>query len=310
MKKVHEILEELRGECKIPPDIDLLDIRTKSWTRSPTSIYKFYKIPKPDGTKRSIEEPIEPLKTIQRCLLTMFNQFPFHPSANGHKGTNATENAIKHMNAKIIVKMDVKQFFPHVREEHFTRAVECILGEDDPLLARKLNLTIPFCFIQSLRGHLRLPTGAPTSPIISSIAFTPVDIELDEMAQRHGMTYTRYIDDLTFSTSEKYHRGFQAEVNGIVKKYGFRLNHKKSQVLYRDNDLLMVTGVAVNNHEPSVGRTYKRQLRAELEYQARQSTKLTKQLEGKLAYVNQVSKVQYNSLISYFHKRVVKYHGI
>ena len=100
-------------------------------------------------------------------------------------------------------------------------------------------------------------------PFLSSISFALGDYELNDLAKSSNLIYTRYIDDLTFS-GNKYPTFFQKKVNNIVRKYGYLLNHKKSQILYRDNDRQIVTGVCINK-KINISKDYKMKIRAELD---------------------------------------------
>jgi RNA-directed DNA polymerase len=115
----------------------------------------------------------------------------------------------------------------------------------------------------------KLPTGAPTSPLLSNIVFYWVDNALmklvDEVNQfkstgEVAVTYTRYADDLTFSGSEILVRGIMERIINILHHNGFEVNVKKTrgQTMYGAQ---WVTGVKVNQ-KPNISRLYIRKLRA------------------------------------------------
>jgi len=271
------------------------------WNPNSSKAYNTFKIPKANGKTRIIEEPKPQLKFIQRALLPLLQQLPRSPYVYGLGGINdAVSNGYYHVDSKVIVKMDVKAFFPSTTLTHYWKALDANKGISDELFAL-LEHAASFMFIEKIKGEIRLPTGAPTSPLVSSICFGTADIELQAIAWMMDMGYTRYMDDLTFS-GNKYPPGLQKAVNAIIEKHGYKTNHKKSVVLYRDNHPQIVTGVGVNS-TPGVGKAYKRKLRAELDTYARQGTSLGPLMLGKLNYVGMVNHLQKVKFLNYFEKR-------
>jgi retron-type reverse transcriptase len=268
---------------------------------SQRSNYKVFWIPKPNGTKRMIEEPQPELKEIQRALLPVLSEFPLHPTVYGLGGSDrcAVANAKAHVLHRVIVKMDIKQFFPNTWLHQYLYAVD---ESTDEGFAETFKSLWPLLFIRdTLVNQYRLPTGAPTSPLVSSIAFTPMDTKLHVLALQYSMNYTRYIDDLTFSGDE-YPDGLQKKVAQLVGDYGYAVNHKKSQLLYRGNHTQIVTGVCINEGI-GIGKAYKRTLRAELDKYAREGKELDEHMHGKLNYVRQLSPSLCTKFQEYFLNR-------
>jgi retron-type reverse transcriptase len=144
-------------------------------------------------------------------------------------------------------------------------------------------------------GPRGLPQGACTSPALSNQVARRLDQRLLGLANKLGLCYTRYADDLTFSGDESLQGrvGYlMARVRHIAEEEGYRVNDKKSRVLRR-NTAQMVTGLVVNER-PSVRRRELRRLRAilhrarteGLERQNREGQpNFLAWLQGKIAYV-------------------------
>jgi len=251
---------------------------------------------------RVIEEPVPALKIVQLKLIRVFEQIQLHSSVYGVKGKGAIDNAERHFGARVVLRMDIKKFFPSTRYYPIFETVRSKIKSR--LIMKQCKEAANFCFVNGQDGELRLPTGAPTSPIIANISFSWMDPILDQAARENGLTYTRYVDDLTFS-GEEIPAGFQAEVNRLVKETGYKINHKKSGVLFRGNHSQVITGVSINGHptELITEKKYKRIVRAQLDRCAREKEPIDDKLQGKLNYIRQINEQQYQTLISYFERR-------
>jgi retron-type reverse transcriptase len=106
-----------------------------------------------------------------------------------------------------------------------------------------------------------LPQGAPTSPAISNLVMKDFDNILGQWCNDREITYTRYCDDLTFS-SDKPLGAVYKKAKSMLFKFGFEINEKKTRFI-KNTNRQSVTGITVNE-KLSVSRDYKRSLRAEL----------------------------------------------
>ncbi len=135
-------------------------------------------------------------------------------------------------------------------------------------MVKDVFLTEPFNFNDNLASAIALlcikknwlPTGAPTSPVISNLVCLSMDDELNKFAIKNDYGYTRFADDLTFSGDLNPDENFKDELTSILEKYGFKLNFKKYRVLSK-HIRQTVTGIVVNE-KLNVNRDYKRKLRA------------------------------------------------
>jgi hypothetical protein len=226
--------------------------------------YTSFTVPKKSGGERTISAPNEKLKLIQsrltkfleQCQLEVETELKVKPQcvlAHGFKsGFSIQTNAINHRARRWVFNTDLQDFFPSI---NFGRVYGFFIKNKHYLLNKKTATIIA----QIACHDNKLPQGSPCSPIISNIIAHVLDIRLNELAAGHGCTYTRYADDLTFSTDE---RAFPASVakrdpasphrwlagSGLTKrvvKAGFCINGQKSRMQYYDSRQ-ETTGLVVN----------------------------------------------------------------
>ena len=107
-----------------------------------------------------------------------------------------------------------------------------------------------------------LPQGAPTSPIITNMICDKLDFYLSRLAKRFNMNYTRYADDITFSSMRYVYSKqgkFMLELERIIKKQGFTINESKTR-LQKKGDRQEVTGIILSD-KLNVTQKYVRDIR-------------------------------------------------
>lgn len=233
--------------------------------RSAPYRYKAYAIPKRGGGTRKISQPAKEVKVIQYWLCcNVLDKAPIHSAARAYKqGLGLIDNVRPHSQNSHFVKIDFQSFFPSIEPFDLISSLEAAgleLDEDAVfILSRSL-----FCW-ERTNKRLCLSIGAPSSPLISNI----VMFKFDEMAaaiamNRHGV-YTRYADDLTFSSSHKYALdGVLDDVRSIIHEIRWpRLKINPKKLVYASSaSRCSVTGLNITpNGEISIGRTAKRYLK-------------------------------------------------
>ncbi|MBD2757104.1 reverse transcriptase family protein [Spirosoma validum] len=231
--------------------------------------YQSFTIRKKSGGERTIHAPVGPLKTIQQCLNFVLQcVFVPHPAATGFViAKSIADNARPHVGHPYVYNLDLKDFFPSV---NFQRVKACLklppfnLNETrEPLAFLIANLCCVRNPIDPKQAFL--PQGAPTSPVLTNIVCQQLDRRLTGLAKRFGASYTRYADDMTFSSfTNVYQPGseFCQELNRIISGQRFVINPSKTR-LQRTGYRQEVTGLVVNN-KVNVNRRYLRTLRAML----------------------------------------------
>ncbi len=270
----------------------------------PGSGYVEFEIPKAKGGSRRIAAPRGPLRRVQRLLLKeILGRVPQHEAAHGFiAGRSTVSNARPHQGAALVIKTDLKDFFPSV---HYRRVVGIFTmlgyGKLAPALAALTTYRPRLPGADGEPGRVLwpgvLPQGAPTSPALANLACRRLDVRLSKLAARFGATYTRYADDLTFSfasTPQISIGRFLWWVDGICQQEGF-LEHPGKRKFLRRATQQRVTGLVVNQ-EVHLPRAERRRFRAILHNcakhgvgeQARERDDFASYLAGYAAYAQMV----------------------
>ncbi len=229
--------------------------------------YTLFEIKKRNGKVRKIIAPTSGLKFIQKnlseILLEIHNaKFCAHGFL---KDKNIKTNAIPHVKKKILINLDLENFFPTI---NFGRVRGVFLSKPFDFPEPIATILAQICCYE---GYL--PQGAPSSPIISNYICRRLDNQLLKFAKKHKLVYTRYADDITFSTNLRaIPKGIglikddkleiSEELNDIITSNGFSINSDKIRYAFRNNRQ-EVTGLIVNSF-PNINRKYVRHVRAML----------------------------------------------
>lgn len=244
---------------------------------------------------RIICAPSPTLLAVQRWLAqNVLNNATqnVHASSTAYApGSTLIDAAMPHCRSRWLVKIDVRRFFESITEISVYRAYRSLgyqplvafelgrlctrLGSVTPQRLHKHWLRhhgsrhfVIEPYVHHRMGHL--PQGAPTSPMLANLAMSVADRELLDWAKRHQMIYTRYADDLTFSTRD---RGFNRKaasqvvrgVYRIIGRYGLSPNAAKTQVV-PPRARKVVLGLLVDGSTPRLTREFKAKLRMHLYY--------------------------------------------
>ena len=218
----------------------------------PNQYYRRFQIAKRNGGTRDIATPRVFLKVVQRwILLNILYRRTLPPFVTGFvPGRGLMANASFHVGRKYLVKIDVQDFFPSIGLRQ-VESVYSTFGFPDKVVKLLTKLSL-------LQGEL--PQGAPTSPQIANLVFLPCDEQIKAVSDQYGVAYSRYADDLTFSSDVRISDGFVREVIRLIESRSFHINRQKSRSL-RPGQRLMTTGMVVNVKTHPL-RELRRQLRA------------------------------------------------
>ena len=215
--------------------------------------YHPYTIEKSGGGVRIIDNPDDALKNIQhRINEVLLKTFPFPDYIHGGiKGHSPITNARPHLGRRLVVRLDLTDFFPSVTDRQvysiWTRKVGC-----SPPVASLLTALTTF--------HHHLPQGSPTSTSLANLALLDVDAAILEMASVNGCSYSRYVDDLTISGAQA--RDLVKNIVFLLREAGFRISRRKL-LFMPASGLQEVTGLTVNSSQsPSVSRLKRDRVRA------------------------------------------------
>jgi retron-type reverse transcriptase len=280
----------------------------------PSSQYTHFTIPKKNGSTRSIQSPSDKLKKLQSNLSNLL--LDCIDEINKSKETKKTTlshgfvrdcsimtNALMHLNQKNILNIDLKDFFDSfnfgrvrgffIKNHHF---------QLDPAIATVIAQIA--CYDN------KLPQGSPCSPVITNLITHSLDIKLASLARKHSCIYSRYADDMTFSTRKSIfpQKIIRQEGNKFIigkklkseiSRAGFSINENKTRVQYKDSRQ-DVTGLVVNK-KISVKKEYWRTVRSQCHslFCTGTFTKKTisgmidgniNELEGQLNFIDQIDR--------------------
>lgn len=278
--------------------------------------YCEFKLAKRSGGMRVISAPTEKLKSLQSSLSQLLldciddiNNIKY-PTLKEKRSTLAhgfvrersiITNAMMHLNQKNVLNIDLHNFFDSF---NFGRVRGFFIKNKN----FKLNPNIATVIAQIACYNNKLPQGSPCSPVITNLITHSLDIRLASLAKKYSCTYSRYADDITFSTRQKvFPSKIIRQENGQyipakklrseIKRAGFSINDKKTRIQYKDSRQ-DVTGLIVNK-KPNVKKEYWRTVRSQCHklFQTGSFTKTVEnkvvegninELEGQLNFIDQV----------------------
>ncbi|MCU6435610.1 retron Ec67 family RNA-directed DNA polymerase/endonuclease [Undibacterium sp. Jales W-56] len=298
-------LQTLRQISTKPELANLLGVKPSILTYAlyvtkPEKQYIQFKIPKKSGGERIINAPTGKLKTIQSALsnllldcLDEINQEKYPKSEFSKQSVKYSKilkvrcggarskqpslshgferrrsiitNALMHLGKKNVLNIDLENFFGSF---NFGRVRGFFIKNENFKLDPKISTVIA----QIACYNNELPQGSPCSPVITNLITHTLDIRLASLAEIHSCTYSRYADDITFSSREKiFPTKIMREDSGNyvvgkklrseISRSGFSINHKKTRIQFKDSRQ-DVTGLIVNN-KPNTKREYWRTVRAQ-----------------------------------------------
>lgn len=262
--------------------------------------YKSFPIPKKNGESRVIYAPKDELKIIQKRLSQKLyethreyiRQYRIKSTiSHGYEQKrNIITNARRHKNKRYLLNIDISDFFPSFNfgrvQGFFYKSREFSFSKEEATIIAQL-----VCY------NGKLPQGAPTSPIISNLIFNIVDLRILSLAKKYKLYYTRYVDDLTFSTNHKRFKetcsDFIKELTDLLKKNGFEINQGKTRLEYYSSRQ-EVTGLTVNKkinasrNFINITRAMANQLYRTDEFQIDGEKGSLEKLEGRFSFINQL----------------------
>lgn len=225
--------------------------------------YKKYEIEKKSGGKRLIAQPAKETKIIQRLLMgDVFDLLPVHDCAVAYKeGSSIKKNAERHKDNQFISKFDFNNFFGSITESDVAAHLAYFFSEKISEQSIK-DIARVSCIKHKTAERLCLSIGAPSSPVLSNSIMYAFDVAVEAWCAKRAITYTRYADDLTFSSNEKgispHIEPFLISLLGDLPYPSLSLNSKKTVHVSKKHQR-RITGLVINNDGAvSLGRERKR----------------------------------------------------
>ncbi|MEC7987178.1 MAG: reverse transcriptase family protein [Myxococcota bacterium] len=276
-----ESVEELVAFLKeAVPELDISMLRWFCYHRDVTTSthYRQFFVPKKSGGQRAIWAPLPRLKALQKLILKkVVEKMSIHGAAHGFVlGKSILSNAEEHTDSKVVVSIDLKDFFPSFsfrrvkgifRSYGYPEGIATLLAlicTEAERRVVKLEEDDQTYYVAT--GPRVLPQGSPASPALTNVASMRMDRRLSQYAANNGWRYTRYADDLTFSFPNGQSQpedigALLSMVNYVVKDEGFQVNKKKTHIM-RAHKRQEVTGLVVNGGgTPRVSKRRRRMLR-------------------------------------------------
>ena len=218
-----------------------------------------------------------------------------------------------HCGKKWILKMDIKDFYASVQYE-FTRQVV-------KNICKKIKLADINYYLNVTTLNDKLPVGAPTSAHIANACFSPVDKRIRTYCRTHDVNYSRYMDDLIFSSDDKFSLNMAEKfVKNVLEVFSYKLNEKKTKYI-SDNKQQNVLGLVVNGKQARLPKKLRKRLRAMLhgymvyktsgatpvdfKYRTWSETEIAR-LKGYLAYTKQADNETFDKLEQYLKQLYAK----
>ena len=292
---------ELADFLKIPRK----DLTYVLYIKRVENFYTSFETPKKNGGTRTIKAPSGKLKFIQKKLVRKLEQYQQDIWSSQEREPNISHgfqrkksiitNARIHRNKKYVLNIDLQNFFDCF---HFGRVRGFFQKNRD----FSLPIEVATVLAQLTCCEGCLPQGAPTSPIISNLICQILDNRLLGVAKKYKLDYTRYADDLTFSTNDKLFIEQKDEFLRVIQKEieqaGFKVNENKTRLVYKSSQQ-KVTGLVVNE-KVNVSQEYYRKTKSMAhslyntgEFTIDGKIGTLQQLEGRFSFINQLN--QYNN---------------
>ncbi|MCY4261323.1 MAG: retron Ec67 family RNA-directed DNA polymerase/endonuclease [Rhodobacteraceae bacterium] len=273
-------LEKLRGAGTLADLAALLGFMPKGVSYVLYKIdagkkYNTFQVPKKGGGTRTINAPERRLALLQRRLSKLLtecvadiqktNPNYWHASHGFRRTRTIVSNAEAHKRRRFVFNVDIEDFFGSI---NFGRVRGFFIHDKN----FKLNPAVATVIAQIACHDNALPQGSPCSPIISNLIGNIIDSRLIALARDAKCTYTRYADDLTFSTNDRlFPAKIAVNADGAewiignkldkeIKRLGFKLNPGKTRMSLRQSRQT-VTGLVVNM-KPNVNQDYYRAVRS------------------------------------------------
>lgn len=227
--------------------------------------YRHFKIRKKSNGWRDITSPnrksyMSILKCLNEILKAIYEPSNYAMGFIG--GRSVIDNAKLHKGMNYVFNIDLKDFFPSIEQPRIWKRLQ-LKPFKFPISVANAIAGLCCMKIETTTGpNYVLPQGAPTSPILTNMICDRLDHRLAGVAKRFGLNYSRYADDITFSSMHYvYHKNgdFRKEIHRIITDQNFTINDKKTRLQSR-HERQEVTGITVNE-KLNVQHKYVRNIR-------------------------------------------------
>ena len=261
--------------------------------------YKTFEIEKKNGDKRIINHPSPILKTFQYWLVNrIFNHLPTTKFATAYKkGCSIKKNALLHLNKSHILRLDILKFFPSISVFH----IEKLFKDNQLAIKDTIGLTLEQNDISIvsnlvlLDGHLTI--GSVSSPSISNCIMFNTDNQLEEIATYYSCCYSRYADDMVFSSKKYIPDKIISEIEKVLLVENFQLNKDKT-LFMSSKGKKFITGINVNNSRLTLGRKKRDEIKKMVYLKISKGIGDDDKIRGYLNYVRDIDPYYFSKIIN------------
>lgn len=227
--------------------------------------YNEFYVPKPSGGQRLIEDPADDLQNLQhtvaRYLQAVYHtirsdaSYAFQWALNGDV-RNTRTNALRHLGSPYMIKVDFENYFHQINADWIAE-----IFQEKPFRFKNPELLEKLVTLCAYKG--RLPMGAPTSPVLANLALHPLDLLFETLAFQFKATYTRYADDLVFSSKEPMTKAHLAAIFETIEPFGLTIKQSKTKI-WGPADTKIVTGIVLTHDGLKLEESYLEKLTEEI----------------------------------------------
>lgn len=210
--------------------------------------FRTFHIRKKSGGHREIKAPCRQLDVILTCVNILLKSIyePSEVAMGFTSGRSVLNNAQVHVGHNYVFNIDLKDFFPSIPQARVWKRLQLVPFNFSQEIA---NILAGLCcsFDEKVNANV-LPQGSPASPLLTNAICDKLDRRMKGVAKRFGLHYSRYADDMTFSSMHNvYQEGseFRMEIQRIISEQGFHMNESKTR-LQKTGSRQEVTGLTVN----------------------------------------------------------------
>lgn len=263
--------------------------------------YTQFKIPKSDGTSRTIDSPTYSLKLVQKWILKeILEKIEVSEESMAFKpgiGNGTKKNAEQHKRSLYCLSVDVKDFFKSINSKQIFFLFKGV-GYNNTIS----NILTNICTLEGA-----LPQGGVCSPYLSNLVCRKLDKRLSGLCLKREIVYSRYADDLTFSTNDKVGlKKIYKIVVSIVEDEGFILNNKKTRFLSPSSHKV-ITGITINQNNLKANKAMKKKVRYMIHHSVVASNYSKNDIiRGYIAYISSIEKDYRKKVIKYINTLILK----
>lgn len=225
--------------------------------RNPGRYYRTFEIRSGARTRR-IHTPKVALKIVQRWFgYHLSHAINLSNHVHGFVPKRSTVTAARqHCPARWVLSMDIRDFFGSVTSEQI---FICLIGLGYTRLAA--HLLTDLCTMHSSGEHRCLPQGAPSSPVLSNLAFRQTDGKLAQFANQRALRISRYADDISVSAQTDPQPGLSFELGQLIESDGWVIAQNKTRLVELPRRHPHVLGLLVDQSSPRLPKRYRNRLR-------------------------------------------------